>query len=84
MTHLFRHLPHPCQPWPASRRHRKRFLIPLAGLSLALAACSSPATPDLPVVPVTDTVPVGDGLKTLAFALLGGAVVIVLGGLIRR
>lgn len=36
------------------------------------------------MVPVTDTAPVGDGLKTLAFALLGGAVVIVLGGLIRR
>ena len=33
--------------------------------------------------PVTDTAPVGDGLKVIGFAMLGAACVVVLGRLIR-
>ncbi|QTN34161.1 hypothetical protein HZ994_18160 [Akkermansiaceae bacterium] len=64
--------------------NRKWFLIPLAGfaLVLALASCSEP-TPKPPPIPVTDTKPVGDGLKIIGFSLLGGAVVSVLGKMIR-
>jgi hypothetical protein len=36
-------------------------------------------SPSLPTVTVTDTEPVGDGLKVIGFAMLGAAVVVVLG-----
>jgi hypothetical protein len=84
MTHLHRHNPHPCQP-ALHVGHRPRFrmflLIPLAGMALALASCSS--EPPRSSVPVTDTRPVGDGLKVVGYAMLGAAVVIVAGRLIR-
>jgi hypothetical protein len=91
IQHLHRHNPHPCQPLLApSRRfpgrpNRKWFLIPLAGLALVLAfaSCSESPSPKPPPVPVTDTRPVGEGLKLIGFALLGAAVVTVLGRLIR-
>ena len=84
MTHLHRHIPHPCQP-ALRKGNRPRFrmllLIPLAGIALALASCSggSPSSS----VPVVDTRPVGGGLKTIGYAMLGAAVVIVAGRLIR-
>ena len=84
MTHLHQHIPHPCQP-ALREGHRPRFrmflLLPLAGMILALASCSS--EPPRSSVPVTDTRPVGDGLKVVGYALIGAAVVFVAGRLIR-
>jgi len=89
--HLNRHIPQPCQPallGDARRRcNRCRLLIllPLAGLVLALASCSGGGpNPEPPPMPVTDTEPVGEGLKVIGYALLGGAVVLVLGRLLTR
>lgn len=64
------------------RSLRKLLLLPAAGLVLACASCSESA-PEPPPLPVTDTAPVGDGLKVIGFALLGAAVVCVLGRMIR-
>lgn len=54
---------------------------------LCAGACSRPgevarAAAPLPPV-VTDTAPVGDGIKTFAYALLGASVVLTLGRLLR-
>lgn len=88
MIHLSRHLPCLCKPATNRRRlprHRPWLLFPLAGLLLTCASCSQEADPpEKPPVPVTDTRPVGDGLKVIGYALLGGAVVIVLGSMIRH
>ena len=76
------------------RRHRrprrkptlkKLLLLPVAGIILACVLCSSCAEPDPgpPPPTVTDTAPVGDGLKVIGFALLGAAVVLVLGRMVR-
>lgn len=57
--------------------------LPLVSI-LLLGGCSSTQQPaeTAPVV-VTDTEPVGDGLKTLAYAFLGASVVLTLGRLLR-
>ena len=71
------------------RAHRRfpnrKWLIPLAGLAfvLACASCSESPPPKPPPVPVTDTRPVGEGLKVIGFAMLGAAVVVALGRMIR-
>lgn len=85
MNHLFRHNPHPCQPFRSRHRHyHKPFLISLAlaGFVLAVVSCSE-SSPPPPPLPVTDTQPVGDGLKVIGFALLGAAVVGVLGRMLK-
>ena len=90
---LHKSFPNPGQPKPRPTTilrflNWKRFLIPRAGLALAgpLVSCSGggapPKLPPVPV-PVTDTRPVGEGLKIIGFAVLGAAVVTVLGKLIR-
>lgn len=56
-------------------------LVLLAGVSLI--ACTGPEAPGLAPPVITDTGPVGEGLKTMAYALLGAAVVLVLGRLLR-
>ncbi|MES2658863.1 MAG: hypothetical protein V4689_09605 [Verrucomicrobiota bacterium] len=59
------------------------FIIPAAGMLLTLGACE-PSASKLPPPPiVTDTAPVGDGLKVIGFAVLGAAVVCVLGRMVR-
>jgi hypothetical protein len=92
IPHLHKHNPHPCQPLLApsrrlpGRSNRKWFLIPLAGLiaALAFSSCSGGDAPPSTPPPVSvDTAPVGEGLKLIGFALLGAAVVTVLGRLIR-
>ncbi len=64
---------------------RSSHLLPLAGALLLCASCAEPAAPDAvpSPPPVTDTRPVGDGLKVIGFALLGAAVVGALGRLLR-
>ena len=84
------HLPSclPCLTSPLRPRRRRKptlkklLLIPVAGLVLACASCSDFDPPPSPV-PVTDTKPVGEGLKVIAYAMLGAAVVLVLGRMVR-
>lgn len=92
IPHLHRHNPHPCQPQLATvrrfphRPHRKWFLIPLAALVavLAFSSCSGGDTPPPEPPPIEiQTEPIGSGLKLIGYALLGAAVVTVLGKLIR-
>ena len=63
-----------------------RILLLLSGsiaLLLLASSCSEvPASPGPPPV-ITDTTPVGEGLKTLAYAFLGASVVLTLGRLLR-
>lgn len=60
----------------------KMLLLPVVGLVLACASCDETEC-GLPPQSVTDTAPVGDGLKVIGYALLGAAVVVVLGRIIR-
>lgn len=86
MTHSFKSNSYPC---PLLRRRGKRrsiralLLLPLSGLVLACASCADSDPPPPPTIPVTDTAPVGDGLKVIGFAMLGAAVVLVLGRMVR-
>ena len=84
MTHIHQHTPHPCQPMLQNGRRRLRalLLIPLAGIALTLASCSGGGLSSEASF-VTDTQPVGDGLKVIGYALLGAAVVVVLGKMTR-
>jgi hypothetical protein len=68
-------------PIRRSKKHpmRRLLLLPAAGLVMACASCAESDAPCIPTVPVTDTAPVGDGLKVIGYALLGAAVVAVLG-----
>jgi hypothetical protein len=87
------HLPS-CLPCLTSRHRPRRrrkptvtklLLLPAAGIILACVLCSSCAEPDPgpPPPTVTDTAPVGEGLKVIGFALLGAAVVLVLGRILK-
>jgi hypothetical protein len=76
---------------PALRRQPRRretrsfkplLLLPAAGLVFACASCAQ-SSPKPPPPPVTDTAPVGDGLKVIGFAVLGAAVVGVLGRMLK-
>lgn len=68
-----------------TRSLKPLLLLPVAGLflAMALASCSETSSPKPPPPPVTDTRPVGEGLKVIGFAMLGAAVVVVLGKMIR-
>jgi hypothetical protein len=79
---------------PALQQHCRResrslkplkplLLVPVAGIFLACASCSD-STPKPPPPPVTDTQPVGEGLKVIGFAMLGAAVVGVLGRMLSK
>jgi hypothetical protein len=85
MKHLLRHPPRPGLLNIRQGRGRgfsKLLLAPLAGFVLALTSCSG-GSPEPPPLPVTDTQPVGEGLKVIGYAMLGAAVVVVLGRMIR-
>jgi len=56
--------------------------LALAGLLLTCVSCSE-SKPTPPRVTVTDTAPVGEGLKVIGFAVLGAAVVGVLGRMLK-
>ena len=62
---------------------RNSLLIPSCLLLLVTGSCEQRTVAASPAVPVTDTRPVGEGLKVLGFALLGSAVVVALGRMIR-
>jgi hypothetical protein len=67
-----------------TRSLKPLLLLPAAGLFLACASCGeSPPKPPPPPPPVTDTRPVGEGLKVIGFAMLGAAVVVVLGRMLK-
>jgi hypothetical protein len=63
----------------------KRFLLLPGCLAVLLLAssCSEPTSRSCPAPSVTDTKPLGDGIKTLAYAFLGASVVLTLGRLLR-
>ncbi|MGL5017198.1 MAG: hypothetical protein ACRDBP_03625, partial [Luteolibacter sp.] len=64
------------------RPMKSLLLLSAAGCFMALGSCSEAPPkplPPPPTVTVTDTEPVGDGLKVIGFAMLGAAVVVVLG-----
>jgi hypothetical protein len=65
-----------------TRRFNTLLLLPVLGCCMAVSACQDD-TPKVAPVPVTDTRPVGDGLKVIGFAMLGAAVVAVLGRLLK-
>ena len=87
MIKLLRRNSHPTQPTARCGRRGKRFpartllLVPAAAVVLACASCSDSGPPPSHY-PVTDTKPVGQGLQVIGYALLGAAVVAVLGRLI--
>jgi hypothetical protein len=54
----------------------------MAGIFMALSSCKED-TPAPPAAYITDTEPVGNGLAVIGFAIVGAAVVIVLGRLLR-
>ena len=55
-------------------------LVPcLAALVLRAAACAGDPSPP----PVPDMVPLGEGLKVIGYAVVGAAVVLTLGKLLR-
>ena len=62
----------------------KPLLLSSAFAAVLSSSGCSPA-PSIEAVPVavTDTEPLGEGIKTLAYALLGASVVITLGRLLR-
>ena len=65
-------------------RCRKTLLLPMTAACLALSSCSDDDySTRQPQVTVTDTQPVGKGLTVIGFAIVGAAVVAVLGRLLR-
>jgi hypothetical protein len=74
---------HPLIPKSVSRfRPLAIAAVPAVVLALACSSCdTAPPKPAPP--PITDTRPVGEGLKVIGFAMLGAAVVAVLGRLMR-
>ena len=60
----------------------KVVLLPIAAAFMTLSSCKED-TPAPPAAYVTDTEPVGAGLTVIGFAMVGAAVVLVLGRLLR-
>ena len=63
-----------------SRRRKTLLLLPLLGCPMAVGACQDAPPPSLR--PCRRTRPVGTGLEVIGCALLGAAVVAVLGRLL--
>ena len=78
---MFRFKNHPPASGPKNRPMKSLLLLSAVGGFMAPGSCSEapPKPPPTPTVTVTDTEPVGDGLKVIGFAMLGAAVVVVLG-----
>lgn len=75
---LFRH------PMAWLRRNlpgaRKLMLLPVASVFLTCASCESSSSSSVPLV---DTAPLGQGLQVIGYAIVGAAVLVVLGKLIK-
>ena len=85
MSNLYQHTPNPRRSAFSEGRWRAIqaiLMVLLTGIALTLASCSGNGLPP-EASAVTDTQPVGDGLKVIGYALLGAAVVVVTGKLIR-
>lgn len=65
-----------------THRLKKILLLPITGIFLALSSCNDESTAQPPPV-VVSMEPVGSGLSLLAFGLVGGAVVLALGKLLK-
>ena len=79
---MFRFTNHPPSSEPKKCPIKSLLLLSAVGGFMALGSCSEAppkSPPPPPTVTVTDTEPVGDGLKVIGFAMLGAAVVVVLG-----
>ncbi len=72
---------------PTRRATQRRWkLLPLSAAAalLTLSSCNDEdAVKPPPAVTVTDTQPIGAGLTVVGFAIVGAAVVVVLGRLLR-
>lgn len=83
---LLRRFPGPFR-WSVPRLRPRQFrvgtilLLPVAAACMALSSCGDEDKPTGPQV--TDTKPVGDGLTVVGFAIVGAAVVVVMGRLVR-
>lgn len=75
---------HLSKPIHVQRRSVTSLLIPAVSLTLIYGSCSEVPPDPPPPARVTDTKPVGDGLKVIGYALLGSAIVLVLGSMSRR
>lgn len=80
MIHSNKH--HLSSSLTATHHLKKLLLLPMAGIFMALSSCKED-TPAPPAAYITDTEPVGNGLAVIGFAIVGAAVVIVLGRLLR-
>lgn len=79
---MIRSISHQPSPRPRGNRSFARsLLLPVVGIFMSCASCSESYSKP-PPPPVTNTAPIGDGLKVIGFALLGAAVVGVLGRLL--
>jgi hypothetical protein len=56
---------------------RSMLLLPLVGCVLACVSCTEQGPP------MVDTTPLGDGLKVIGYAIIGAAVLAVLGKLVK-
>jgi len=85
MTHRHKQTHNPRSQRGGHLSLRRLLLLPLAAGALATAgaSCSQSAPSPVPHPIVTDTTPVGNGLKVIGYALLGGAVVMVLGSMVK-
>ncbi len=77
----------PNQHNPSSRRPaphllKNLLLLPAAGIFLSLCSCKGEISAPSPPL-VISTAPVGEGLKVIGFAMLGAAVVGVLGRMLK-
>jgi hypothetical protein len=65
-----------------SRYYKPLLLILAAGLIFACSSCAE-STPDPTVPAITDTTPVGDGLKVIGYAVVAFGVLGVLGRMLK-
>jgi len=69
--------------YSAAHSIKALLLLPAAAVFMTLSSCVDDTDKPAPKVTVTDTKPVGDGLTVVGFAIVGAAVVVVLGRLLR-
>jgi hypothetical protein len=68
---------------PATHRLKKLLLLPVAGVILALSSCNDDEAKQPQQIIVTENEKTGEGLAVIGFAIVGAAVVVVLGRLLR-